>query len=104
MAARPPLAVAARAALVAVAAAEAAAVALRPRLAPPRPLPVAIGEVFTAAEVARGRAFQRPQLAVSIAARAVTGAVLAALARRPPRMPGPPPLAGAATAALTSLA
>src|SRR3954449_5867079 len=89
----PPRGRVAASAALALAAAIGAARALRPRDGIIAPAPVRVDEHFTAAELARARAFRRPQRALGLAAGAVEGALLGALALRPPaalRRPAPP--------------
>jgi STE24 endopeptidase len=72
--------------VTAVVVAEAAALLLRPRRGPADPAPVNAESYFSLAEIDRARAFRRPQLALFGGMLAVQGAVLGALARRPPRV------------------
>jgi len=65
--------------------AQGAARALRPRDGLIAPEPVRVEEVFTAEEVARARAFRRPQLVLGLASSGIELALLGALAARPPR-------------------
>ena len=58
---------------------------LAPRETLPDPEPVDIGAHFSAAEIARGRRYSRPQLAIRLAGSAVDIAALATIARRPRR-------------------
>src|SRR5581483_9127006 len=93
------------------AAAGAATVALRPRSGLIDPAPVEVTDYFSAEEIERARAYQRPQRALGLAAMALDGAALAVLALRPPPAiraaldrAGARPLAGAAaTGAAMSL-
>src|SRR3954447_18916663 len=82
----------------AMAAAQGAALLLRPRDGLIAPAPVRVEEHFSADEVARARAFRRPQFALGLATSAVELGLLAALAARPPRAlrAGRPAVAGAA--------
>ncbi len=104
--------------LLAAGAAEAAVRILSPHAKPPVRIPYA-RDYFTSEEIARGKQFARPQLALGMTRSAVEAAALAAVvsrtrSRKPrsaltPRMnartAGAPPLiAGAAVAAATSLA
>jgi STE24 endopeptidase len=72
---------------LAVACGEAATAALRPRggVWPAPAVPVA--EHFSHQEIGRARRYGRPQLALSVSASLIEAGVLAALARRPPRLP-----------------
>ncbi|HWH13043.1 MAG TPA: M48 family metallopeptidase [Solirubrobacteraceae bacterium] len=58
--------------------------ALRPRGAPPRPQPVRVEDYFSRDELARTRAYGRPQLALSLASTLVRAGVLVMLVRRRP--------------------
>jgi STE24 endopeptidase len=69
----------------ALAVAQGAALVLRPRRGLIAPDPVAVEEHFSAEEVARLRAFSRPQLALYAARALSQTAVLVALTARPPR-------------------
>jgi len=73
--------------VAAIAVAEAAALLLRPRTGLADPAPVNAESYFSPAELDRARRFARPQLALFGGIVAVQGAVLGALARRPPRLP-----------------
>jgi STE24 endopeptidase len=84
--------------LAAVAVAEAAALLLRPRRGLADPAPVKAASYFSPAELDRARAFRRPQLALFAGMLAVQGGVLAAFARRPPKVR---PAASGAVLALT---
>jgi len=90
----------------AVAAAEAGVRLLRPREDPIEPAPVEASDYFSPEEIARARAFRRPQRALALAGVAADAALLAALVARPPkvlsRSPKRPVLAGAATGAALS--
>ncbi len=89
--------------LLALATAEAGVRLLRPRKPVVAPEPVDLHRYFSDAEIARGRNYARPQLALALARTAVEGAVLARVVRRPPRWLAPssvsPPVAGALSAA-----
>jgi STE24 endopeptidase len=74
-----PLAVAA-----ALAVAEAGVRLLRPREEPIEPAPVKASDYFTADELARARAFRRPQRALALAGIAVDAGLLGWLVARPP--------------------
>jgi Zn-dependent protease with chaperone function len=85
------------------AAAGVATVALRPRSGLIDPAPVEVTDYFSAEEIDRARAYQRPQRLLGLAAMALDGAALAVLALRPPPAvrdaldrAGARPLAGAA--------
>src|SRR4051812_23898275 len=71
-------------AALALAAALGAARALRPRDGIIAPVPVRADEHFSADELARARAFRRPQRALGLAAGSIEVALLGALALRPP--------------------
>jgi STE24 endopeptidase len=71
--------------LVALAAAELAARLLSPRTRVAPPASVDVEAYFADKDVQRGARFARPQLALALARGAVELAVLASLARRPPR-------------------
>jgi STE24 endopeptidase len=73
---------------VAVGVAQVATRALRPRRAPARPEPVRVEEYFSAAELARARAYGRPQLALSLGSTLVRAGVLGVLVGRRPRSGG----------------
>jgi STE24 endopeptidase len=83
----------------ALASAEAAVRVLRPRERPAEPVPVEARAYFSAEELGRARRFRRGQLTLLGVRGAVELGLLAALARRPPRLPLPPVAAGAASAA-----
>lgn len=68
----------------AAASAQAATQVLRPRRGLIAPDPARLSDYFDDAEVARARAFARPQLALGLGAGAIQTAALAALAVRPP--------------------
>lgn len=92
--------------LATLAAAETGVRLLRPRERRPVPAPVDVRQHFSPAEIKRGSAFARPQLALGLARSAVELGVLAALARRPPRWmrrrsPQPVPASALAGAGLT---
>jgi STE24 endopeptidase len=74
--------------LLALAAAEAGVRLLRPREAPIEPAEVDAGEYFSAEEIARGRRFARPQLAIGVARAALELGALAAAVRRLRSTPG----------------
>src|SRR5579875_447516 len=74
----------ARALLVTTAAAEAGRRLLTPREPVTAPAPVDLRDHFSDAEIARGRAFSRPQRRLALARSALTAAQLVALVRRPP--------------------
>ncbi len=88
--------------LLAVAAAEGARRLLTPRAPVPAPVAVRPEDHFSAAEIARARAYARPQLALALARSALDAATLARLVRHPPgarrRSASRPLLGGAATA------
>jgi Zn-dependent protease with chaperone function len=90
----------------ALAAAEAGVRLLRPREDPIEPAPVEASEYFSPEEIARARAFRRPQRVLSLAGAAIDAALLAALVARPPRAlarrPKRPVVAGAAAGAALS--
>jgi Zn-dependent protease with chaperone function len=71
--------------VAAVAAAEAGALLLRPREDPIEPAPVREDEHFSAEEIARAKAYRRPQRALALAGMALDTGALAALVVRPPR-------------------
>lgn len=71
---------------LAAAAAEGARRTLAPRAAVPAPAPVRLGDHFSDAEIARGRAFARPQLGLALARGALEAAALAEFVRRPPHL------------------
>ena len=75
--------------------AEVAARLLSPRDRVLAPDPVDIRDHFSAEEIARGRGYARPQLAISLASGAVTATLVAYLVRRQARRDEPEP-AGAA--------
>ncbi|HEX3689791.1 MAG TPA: M48 family metalloprotease, partial [Solirubrobacteraceae bacterium] len=93
---------------VAAVTAEAARRVLAPRAPALNPVRVDVGAYFSADEIARGRRYARPQLALGLARSLVDAAALVSLVRRPPaplRRPWRSPAAGgAATAAGLSLA
>jgi STE24 endopeptidase len=90
---------------MAAATAELGARLLTPRDALPEPVAIDLRAYFTEAEIARGRRYARPQLALGIARSAVQSAVVLAahrgIRRRPPvaRTPAREALAGAGLAA-----
>jgi STE24 endopeptidase len=92
--------------VTAVAVAEAAVLLLRPRDGVIDPAPVSARSYFSEAYLQRARDFRRPQLALFAGQVLVEGAILVALARRPPRrLRGPlrrPLLAGAVAGAVLS--
>src|ERR1700733_2236408 len=71
--------------LLAVAAAEIGARALAPRSEAIEPAAVELRSYFSAEEIARGRRFSRPQLALALARALVEGGALAYAVRRGPR-------------------
>src|SRR5919202_4062086 len=71
--------------LAAVATAEAGVLLLRPREDPIAPPPGRETDHFSADEIARAKAFRRPQRALALAGMALDTAALAALAARPPK-------------------
>jgi STE24 endopeptidase len=71
--------------LLALASAELGVRLLRPRHRLVDPEPVDMRAYFSEEEIARGRGFARPQLALALARSAIEGAALVALVRRPPR-------------------
>jgi STE24 endopeptidase len=73
-----------RALLVTAAAAEAGRRILTPRSPVAAPLPVDVHEYFSEPEIARGRAFARPQRRIGLARSMTTTALLAGIVRRPP--------------------
>jgi STE24 endopeptidase len=89
-------------------AAEVARRALTPRSSVPAPMRVDVETYFSAEEIARGRRYARPQLALVLSRSLIDVAMLALLVRRPPRglrRSWPAPAAGgAATAAALGLA
>ena len=95
-------------ALLAAAAAETARRVLAPRAAVLEPVRVDVETYFSAEEIARGRRYARPQLALGLTRSLVDAAALARLVRRPPsalQRAWPSPVAGgAASAAGLSLA
>jgi STE24 endopeptidase len=95
-------------ALLAAAAAETARRVLAPRAAVLEPVRVDVETYFSAEEIARGRRYARPQLALGLTRSLLDAAALVSLVRRPPsalRRAWPSPVAGgAATAAGLSLA
>jgi STE24 endopeptidase len=74
---------------LAAASAELAVRALSPRRPAPEPVPVDLRKHFSAAELARGRRYARPQLALSLARAAVDSAALAAVVARTRRRGAP---------------
>jgi STE24 endopeptidase len=72
--------------LLAAGAAEAGRRLLAPRTVTIEPAPVDLRTYFSAEELARGRSFARPQLALGLARGAVGLGALAAVTRRPPRL------------------
>jgi Zn-dependent protease with chaperone function len=90
----------------ALAAAEAGVRLLRPREDPIEPAAVDASDYFGPDEIARARAFRRPQRALGLAGVALDAALLAALVARPPavltRSPKRPVVAGAAAGAALS--
>ncbi len=75
--------------LAAAAAAELGRRLLAPRTPVIEPAEVDVGTYFSAAEVARGRRFARPQLALGLAGEALELGALAGLVLRPPAWLGP---------------
>src|SRR5919107_1098966 len=71
--------------LAAVAAAEAGVLLLRPREDPIAPAPVSEHDHFSADEIARAKAYRRPQRALALTGMALDTAALVALTARPPR-------------------
>src|SRR5947209_3092880 len=71
--------------LVVAGSAELGARLLSPRELPSRPPAAPLEEHFSAEEIARGRAFARPQRVLGMARTLVDGLVLLAAVRRPPR-------------------
>src|SRR3954451_17452929 len=71
--------------VVAVVAAGAAALAPRPRNGSIRPAPVAAQAYFSPSELERAHSYRRPQRLIGLATLALTGAVVAVIALRPPR-------------------
>jgi STE24 endopeptidase len=95
--------------LAAVAAAQAGAGVLRPRNGPPRTEPVAVEDYFSEADVARTRAYGRPQMALSAAGTVVQAGLLGLLVRRAGQRRGQgdrpgPPAGSAGTSRAGSLA
>jgi STE24 endopeptidase len=88
--------------MAAVAVAEAAALLMRPRAGLVDPAPVNAASYFSPAEIDRARRFRGPQRALFGGMLLAQGAVLAALARRPPRLA--PAASGAALAVGLSVA
>jgi STE24 endopeptidase len=87
--------------LLAGAAAEGGARLLTPRAQPISPAPVDVRSYFSEQEIARGRRFARPQLALSLARGAIELGVLATIVRKQPRALsalGSRPVAGGALA------
>ncbi|HEY2436531.1 MAG TPA: M48 family metalloprotease [Solirubrobacteraceae bacterium] len=72
--------------LLASATAEVGVRLLKPRLEAPPPAPAALRSYFSEEEIARGRAFARPQAALALARGAIELGALALLASRPPRV------------------
>ncbi len=72
-------------ALGALAAAESAVRLLAPRERPPKDAAVEPREIFSAEEIARGRAYSRPQLLLGLSRGAIQLTALGWLTRRPPR-------------------
>jgi STE24 endopeptidase len=88
--------------LLAAGAAEAGRRLLAPRTPAIKPAPVDLRTYFSAEELARGRRFARPQLALGLARGAVGLGALALVTRRPPRLVSrrwSRPLAGAGAVA-----
>jgi STE24 endopeptidase len=89
--------------VAAVAAAEAGVLLLRPREDPIAPAPVREADHFSEEEIARAKAYRRPQRALALAGMALDAAALVALTTRPPRAlrrrPRRPVAAAAATGA-----
>jgi STE24 endopeptidase len=84
-------------ALLALSAAELARRLLTPRAPVKKPVPVELEQYFSAEEIARGRAYARPQRALGITSSALDLGVVAALVARPPAWPaivGRRPVAG----------
>ncbi len=94
--------------LAAAAAADGGRRVLTPRTPPVAPIRVDLSTYFSAAEIARGRRFARPQLALGLTRSAIDLSALALVARRPPpvlrRRWTRPVVGGAAGAAGLSLA
>ncbi len=92
------------AAALTLGAAEGAVRLLAPRERPPEPASVELGEYFSPEEIARGRAFARPQLVLGLTRSAIEAAVVLCLARQPPRrldrLPSPTAGGGVAGAGL----
>ena len=74
-----------RAVALSAAAAELARRLLTPRAGVPAPAPVDLTDHFSAPEIARGRAFSRPQARIGAARSALETGLLVATVRRPPR-------------------
>jgi STE24 endopeptidase len=95
-------------ALVAAGAAELARRLLTPRAAVPAPVAVDLHDHFSALEIARGRAFSRPQARIGAARSALETALLVATVRRASRLPARsrahPVAEAAASSAALSLA
>ena len=89
--------------VLALAAAEIGVRLLSPREQPVEPAEVDLAGYFTDEEIARGRRFARPQLALGLARAVIELGALAAVVRRPPRLASirsaPPVAAGAVTGA-----
>ncbi len=73
------------AAALTLGAAEGAVRLLAPRERVPEPASVELGDYFSPEEIARGRAFARPQLVLGLTRSAIEATVVAALARHPPQ-------------------
>jgi STE24 endopeptidase len=87
--------------VLAVAASEAGARAVRPRVAAIEPAPIDVRDYFSEQEIERGRRYARPQLALSLARGAVElGALVTVVRRRPKALAalGRRPVAGGAIA------
>jgi STE24 endopeptidase len=82
--------------LTAIGTAAAAARLLTPHEPVPEPVPVDLRRYFSDHEIARGRGFARPQLALGLARGAVDAAALVALARHARRRPVAPAATSAA--------
>ncbi len=97
--------------LATLGAAEAGVRLLRPKPAVAKPAPVDLRRYFSDDEIARGRRFARPQMALALARSAIELGVLVRIVRRPPRLLGAPrgrpvvagAVGGAALAAALSL-
>jgi STE24 endopeptidase len=88
--------------LFAAASAEAAVRALVPREAVLAPVAVDLRQHFSAHEIARGRRYARPQMAIGLTRATVDAIALAAIVRRSPRK-GAPAITGAALSVGLSL-